>query len=104
MASARPRAWLSDSSTQGPAIRNNSSLPMVTLPMLNLAEWLTFPLEHGMLRGILAYSRLPTDRVVTSTVKCSSLMKPFACSTTAAKNCCATSEVSSRSRFFEDTA
>jgi hypothetical protein len=37
-------------------------------------------------------------------VKYSSLIKRLAYSFTLARNCCATSEVSNRSRFFENTA
>lgn len=37
---------------------------------------------------------------VPSTVKCSSLIKRLACLLISAKNCCATSLVSNRSRFF----
>src|SRR5665213_3571225 len=46
MASARVRAWVSDSSTQGPAIRKRSGAPAVTGPMANLWVWLTVLLEH----------------------------------------------------------
>ena len=50
-----------------------------------------------------ALIRYPEWISLPLTVKCSSLMKHFECLLISAKNCCATSLVSKRSQFFENT-
>ena len=58
----------------------------------------------GTVPGANALLRSPSLISVPSTVKCSSDLNFFACLLTSAKNRWAISEVSSRSRFLENTA